>query len=78
MVAPASVASCSSDQQAAAAAARRGNINNNTAVFSTLQWRIQEIVLWDAVDASPDLGGQNVLKAFETAIRHNRRPTERN
>ena len=34
MVAPASVASCSSDQQAAAAAARRGNINNNTAVFS--------------------------------------------
>jgi len=30
---------------------------------------------WDAVDTSPDLVGQNVLKTFETAIRHNRRTT---
>jgi len=27
---------------------------------------------WDAVDTSPDLWGQNVLKTFEMAIRHNR------
>jgi len=27
---------------------------------------------WDAVDTSPDLGGQNVFKTFEMAIRHNR------
>jgi len=25
---------------------------------------------WDAVDTSPDLGGRNVLKTFEIAIRH--------
>jgi len=30
---------------------------------------------WDAVDFSPDLWGQNVLKTFEMAIRHNRRTT---
>jgi len=30
---------------------------------------------WDAVDTSPDLGGQNVLKTFEMAIRHYRRTT---
>jgi len=31
---------------------------------------------WDAVDTSPDLRGQNVLKTFEMmAIRHNRRTT---
>jgi len=29
----------------------------------------------DAVDTSPYLGGQNVLKTFEMAIRHNRRTT---
>jgi len=28
---------------------------------------------WDAVDTSPDLGGQNVLKTFEMAIRYDRR-----
>jgi len=46
------------------------------------QWQIQTIVLagggervWDAVDASPKLGGQNVLKTFAMAIQHNRRPT---
>jgi len=27
---------------------------------------------WDTVDTSPDLVGQNVLKTFEMAIRHNR------
>jgi len=27
---------------------------------------------WDAVDTSPGLGGQNVFKTFEMAIRHNR------
>ena len=27
---------------------------------------------WDAVNTSPDLGGQNVLKTFEMAIHHNR------
>ena len=27
---------------------------------------------WDAVDTSHDLGGQNVLKTFEMAIRHKR------
>ena len=27
---------------------------------------------WDAVDTGPDLGGQNVLKTFEMAIRHNK------
>ena len=27
---------------------------------------------WDAVDTVPDLGGQNVLKTFEMAIRHNK------
>ena len=31
--------------------------------------------LLGAVDISPDIGGQNVLRTFETAIRHNRRPT---
>jgi len=30
---------------------------------------------WDAVDTGPDSGGQNVLKTFEMAIRHNRRTT---
>ena len=25
---------------------------------------------WDAIDTSPDLGGRNVLKTFEIAIRH--------
>jgi len=43
------------------------------------QWPIQKIVrgkgAWDAVDTSPDIGGQHVLKTFESAIRHNRRPT---
>ena len=47
------------------------------------EWRIQKIVLGkggakgarDAVDTSHDLGGQNVLKTSEAAIRHNRRPT---
>ena len=33
--------------------------------------------VWGAVDTSPDLGGQNVLKTIEMAIRHNRRPTRR-
>jgi len=51
------------------------------------QWRIQKIVhscygggevVLDAVHASPDLGGQNVLKTFKMAIRHNRRPTDTN
>ena len=28
---------------------------------------------WNAVDTSPDLGGQNVLTTLEMAIRHNRR-----
>jgi len=27
---------------------------------------------WDAVDTSPDLVGQNVLKTFKMAIQHNR------
>ena len=31
--------------------------------------------VWDAVDASPKLGGKNVLKTFAMAIRHNKRPT---
>jgi len=31
--------------------------------------------LLGAVDISPDIGGQNVFRTFETAIRHNRRPT---
>ena len=26
--------------------------------------------VWDAVDTSPDLGGQNALKTFEMVIRH--------
>jgi len=30
---------------------------------------------WDAVDTSPDLKSQNVLKTFEMAIRNNRRTT---
>ena len=30
---------------------------------------------WDAVDTNPDLEGQNVIKSFEMAIRHNRRTT---
>jgi len=30
---------------------------------------------WDAVDTSPDLGGQNVLKTFEMATWRNRRTT---
>jgi len=30
---------------------------------------------WDAFDTSPDLAGQNGLKTFEVAIRHNRRTT---
>jgi len=30
---------------------------------------------WNAVDTSPDLGGQNVLKTFEMAIRHKRQTT---
>jgi len=42
--------------------------------------RIQKIVLWggvwDAVDTSPDLAGQNVVKTFEMAIRRNTRTTE--
>ena len=38
-------------------------------------WRAKGV--WDAVDTSPDLGGQNVLKTIEMAIRHNRRPTRR-
>jgi len=33
------------------------------------------IFQWDAVDASPDLGGQNVLKTFEMAIPRKRRTT---
>jgi len=28
---------------------------------------------WDAVDTSPDLESQNVIKTFEMAIRHDRR-----
>ena len=36
------------------------------------QWPIQKIVrgkgAWDAVDTSPDIGGQRVLKNFESAI----------
>ena len=36
------------------------------------QWPIQKIVrgkgAWDAVDTSPDIGGQHVLKTFESAI----------
>jgi len=44
------------------------------------QWPIKKIVMgakgvWDAVDTSPDLGGQNAVKIFEMAIRHDRRPT---
>ena len=31
--------------------------------------------VWDAVDTSLDFGSQNVLKTFEMAIRHNKRPT---
>jgi len=27
--------------------------------------------VWDAIDISPDLGGQNLLKTFKMAIRHN-------
>jgi len=27
---------------------------------------------WDAVDSSPDLGAQSVLKIFELAVRYNR------
>jgi len=27
--------------------------------------------VWDAVDTSPDIGGQNVLKTFEMASPHN-------
>jgi len=43
------------------------------------QWPIKKIVMrakgvW-RVDTSPDLGGQNALKIFEMAIRHDRRPT---
>jgi len=30
---------------------------------------------WDAVDTSPDLWGQNVLRTVEMAIRHKRRTT---
>ena len=30
---------------------------------------------WDAVDNSPDVGGQNVLRTLEMAIRHYRRTT---
>jgi len=30
---------------------------------------------WDAIDTNPDLGGQNVLKTVEMAIRHNSRRT---
>jgi len=30
---------------------------------------------WNAVDTSPDFGGQNVLKTFAVAIRQNRRTT---
>jgi len=30
---------------------------------------------WDVVDICPDVGGQNVLRTFEMAIRYNRRPT---
>ena len=30
---------------------------------------------WDAVYTSPDFGGQNVLKTFEMAIRHNMQMT---
>jgi len=48
--------------------------------FTVTGWRTQKIVLWgrarrvwDADDTSPDLGGQNVLKTSEMAIRHNRR-----
>jgi len=35
-------------------------------------------VVLGAVHASPDLGGQKVLKTFKMAIRHNRRPTDAN
>jgi len=31
--------------------------------------------IWDAVDTSPDLVGQNVLIAFDVAIRRKSRPT---
>ena len=43
----------------------------------SLRWEIwhPSMFQWDAVDTSPDLGGQNVLKTFEMAIRHNRRTT---
>jgi len=30
---------------------------------------------WDAVDTSPDLGGQNILKTFKIAMRCKRRTT---
>jgi len=30
---------------------------------------------WDAVDTSPDIWGQNVLRTVEMAIRHKRRTT---
>jgi len=32
----------------------------------------------DAIDTSPDLGDQNGLKTVEMAIRHKRRPDDRN
>ena len=55
--------------------------NRSTSLKPTArQWRIKDIVMgakgvWDAVDTSPDLGGQNALKTFEMVIRHDRRPT---
>jgi len=32
--------------------------------------------VWDAVDTSPDLAGQNVVKTFEMAIQRNTRTKE--
>jgi len=34
-----------------------------------------DVFQWDASDATFDLGGQNVLRTFEMAIRHYRRTT---
>jgi len=35
----------------------------------------RDVFQWDASDATFDLGGQNVLRTFEMAIRHYRRTT---
>ena len=33
--------------------------------------KLSRMFQWDAVDTSPDVGRQNVLKTVEMAIRHN-------